>query len=131
MEAVSGVGGFQQRLDFDRHRHALENKKVKAQKAKEIWQAMKEATRRKGRRRQSTGSKDDDEDICDATGCLKSFDENVDWAQCDGGCDNWFHIIIILLMSKVATMLCELHMFGSEQTARLSANGKLWIHVLE
>lgn len=63
-------------------------------------QGKKEGTRRKGRRRQSTGSEDDDEDLCAATGCLKPSGENVDWVQCDGGCDKWFHMACVGLSAQ-------------------------------
>ncbi|XP_069693074.1 lysine-specific demethylase 5A-like isoform X2 [Periplaneta americana] len=34
---------------------------------------------------------DDDED-CAAPTCLRPTGHEVDWVQCDGGCDKWFHL---------------------------------------
>ncbi|XP_063929519.1 lysine-specific demethylase 5 isoform X1 [Zophobas morio] len=104
-------------------KNELENKKVKPQKAKEISQGKKEGTRRKGRRRQSTGSEDDDEDICAATGCLKPSGENVDWVQCDGGCDKWFHMACVGLSAQdicededYICMTCSQNTYGTLNT---------------
>ncbi|KDR13965.1 hypothetical protein L798_11923, partial [Zootermopsis nevadensis] len=36
-------------------------------------------------------STDDDED-CAAPTCLRPTGHEVDWVQCDGGCDKWFHL---------------------------------------
>lgn len=58
------------------------------------------ATRRKGRRRQSIGSEDEDEESCATSGCLKPSGENVDWVQCDGGCDKWFHMACVGLSAQ-------------------------------
>ncbi|XP_053618891.1 lysine-specific demethylase 5 isoform X2 [Plodia interpunctella] len=39
----------------------------------------------------SQSSADDDED-CAAADCLRPTGKEVDWVQCDGGCDQWFHM---------------------------------------
>ncbi|XP_069362582.1 lysine-specific demethylase 5 isoform X2 [Maniola hyperantus] len=39
----------------------------------------------------SHSSADDDED-CAAASCLRPTGKEVDWVQCDGGCDQWFHM---------------------------------------
>ncbi|XP_060807535.1 lysine-specific demethylase 5 [Amyelois transitella] len=39
----------------------------------------------------SSQSSDDDED-CAAADCLRPTGKEVDWVQCDGGCDQWFHM---------------------------------------
>ncbi|XP_030021765.1 lysine-specific demethylase 5B isoform X2 [Manduca sexta] len=46
-----------------------------------------------GRRSSSSSmsSADDDED-CAAANCLRPTGKEVDWVQCDGGCDQWFHM---------------------------------------
>uniref|UniRef100_A0A6P7H8M3 Lysine-specific demethylase lid-like n=1 Tax=Diabrotica virgifera virgifera TaxID=50390 RepID=A0A6P7H8M3_DIAVI len=39
---------------------------------------------------------DDEEDICAANGCQKPAEEKkIDWVQCDGGCDKWFHMVCV------------------------------------
>ncbi|XP_022707998.1 lysine-specific demethylase 5B-like isoform X1 [Varroa jacobsoni] len=35
---------------------------------------------------------DDDEDKCSADQCERPEGEAVNWVQCDGGCDKWFHM---------------------------------------
>lgn len=80
-------------------------KKPKSQKTKDSAQKKREGgTRRKGRRRrrrrQSSGSEDEDEDSCAADGCLQPSGENVDWVQCDGGCDKWFHMACVGLSAE-------------------------------
>ncbi|XP_059047112.1 lysine-specific demethylase 5 [Achroia grisella] len=39
----------------------------------------------------SPSSAEDDED-CAAADCLRPTGKEVDWVQCDGGCDQWFHM---------------------------------------
>ncbi|CAG4990017.1 unnamed protein product [Parnassius apollo] len=39
----------------------------------------------------STSSSSSDED-CAADTCLRPTGKEVDWVQCDGGCDQWFHM---------------------------------------
>ncbi|RVE52903.1 hypothetical protein evm_002380 [Chilo suppressalis] len=49
------------------------------------------ATRRRHSTSSSQSSADDDED-CAAADCLRPTGKEVDWVQCDGGCDQWFHM---------------------------------------
>ncbi|CAH0562135.1 unnamed protein product [Brassicogethes aeneus] len=57
--------------------------------------------KRRGRRRQSTGSdEEDDVESCAALGCLKPLGQNVDWVQCDGGCEQWFHMDCVGLSAE-------------------------------
>ncbi|XP_049793761.1 lysine-specific demethylase lid [Schistocerca nitens] len=37
---------------------------------------------------------DEDED-CAAVNCLKPVGQSVDWVQCDGGCEKWFHLYCV------------------------------------
>ena len=37
---------------------------------------------------------DDDED-CAASRCMKPSGRAVNWVQCDGGCEMWFHLICV------------------------------------
>ncbi|XP_049881444.1 lysine-specific demethylase lid-like isoform X2 [Pectinophora gossypiella] len=39
----------------------------------------------------SASSAEEDED-CAAADCLRPTGKEVDWVQCDGGCDQWFHM---------------------------------------
>ncbi|KAL4712469.1 hypothetical protein ACJJTC_007485 [Scirpophaga incertulas] len=40
----------------------------------------------------SSGSSADDDEDCAAADCLRPTGKEVDWVQCDGGCDQWFHM---------------------------------------
>ncbi|CAG9759909.1 unnamed protein product [Ceutorhynchus assimilis] len=53
--------------------------------------------KRRGRRRQSTASNssDSEEEDCAANGCQRPSGQNVDWVQCDGGCEQWFHMACV------------------------------------
>lgn len=59
----------------------------------------KKRGKQKVRKAQSTASDSDDDDYddesCAANGCQKPTGQNVDWVQCDGGCEQWFHMICV------------------------------------
>ncbi|KAJ8707550.1 hypothetical protein PYW08_010802 [Mythimna loreyi] len=40
----------------------------------------------------SSASSAEDEEDCAANNCLRPTGKEVDWVQCDGGCDQWFHM---------------------------------------
>lgn len=80
-------------------------KKIRGRKVKD----NKELTNKKrGKRRirhcQSTSapsdSDDDDDEACAANGCQKPTGQNVDWVQCDGGCEQWFHMACVGLSAE-------------------------------
>lgn len=80
-------------------------KKIRGRKVKD----NKEVTNKKrGKRRirhcQSTSapsdSDDDDDEACAANGCQKPTGQNVDWVQCDGGCEQWFHMACVGLSAE-------------------------------
>ncbi|XP_060536909.1 lysine-specific demethylase 5 [Cylas formicarius] len=58
---------------------------------------QKKQRKRRGRRCQSTASNssDSEDEDCAANGCLKPTGQNVDWVQCDGGCEQWFHMACV------------------------------------
>lgn len=45
-------------------------------------------------------SEDEDTEDCAASTCLQPSGENVDWVQCDGGCELWFHMACVGLSAK-------------------------------
>ncbi|KAJ8923502.1 hypothetical protein NQ315_010080 [Exocentrus adspersus] len=88
-------------IDFD----VEGEKKIRGRKVKD----NKEGTQKKrGKRRirhcQSTSapsdSDDDDDEACAANGCQKPTGQNVDWVQCDGGCEQWFHMACVGLSAE-------------------------------
>ncbi|ENN74310.1 lysine-specific demethylase lid isoform X3 [Dendroctonus ponderosae] len=57
----------------------------------------KQRGKRRGRRCQSTASNssDSEDEDCAANGCQRPTGQNVDWVQCDGGCEQWFHMACV------------------------------------
>ncbi|XP_067119394.1 lysine-specific demethylase 5A isoform X3 [Centruroides vittatus] len=45
-------------------------------------------------RRENNGD-DAGDDFCSATRCLRPTGEAVNWVQCDGGCEEWFHLLCV------------------------------------
>lgn len=43
----------------------------------------------------SSDDEDDDEEECSAENCLNPTGREVDWVQCDGGCNKWFHMYCV------------------------------------
>lgn len=46
-------------------------------------------------RKAKRGTSDDDNDECSARPCLHPLEREVDWVQCDGGCELWFHLFCV------------------------------------
>nr|CAI5832447.1 unnamed protein product [Callosobruchus analis] len=64
---------------------------------------IKKRGKRRVRRAQSTASDsddDDDDETCAANGCQRPTGQNVDWVQCDGGCEQWFHMACVGLSAE-------------------------------
>lgn len=53
------------------------------------------------RRASSSSSSSDDDEDCAADACLRPTGKEVDWVQCDGGCDQWFHMLCVGLDKRV------------------------------
>lgn len=43
----------------------------------------------------SSSDDEDDEEECSAENCLNPTGREVDWVQCDGGCNKWFHMFCV------------------------------------
>ncbi|XP_066591934.1 lysine-specific demethylase 5A isoform X2 [Prorops nasuta] len=48
--------------------------------------------KRGGNRKKTKQDTSDEEDDCAALNCLRPSGREVDWVQCDGGCEGWFHM---------------------------------------
>ncbi|XP_058808329.1 lysine-specific demethylase 5 isoform X2 [Phymastichus coffea] len=48
--------------------------------------------RRTANRKKTKQDTSDEEEDCAATKCLRPNGREVDWVQCDGGCNGWFHM---------------------------------------
>lgn len=58
--------------------------------------------RRRGKSYQDEDDDEDDDDSdekCAASSCLKPSGK-VDWVQCDGGCEQWFHMACVGLSAQ-------------------------------
>ncbi|XP_030070137.1 lysine-specific demethylase 5A isoform X2 [Microcaecilia unicolor] len=45
---------------------------------------------------------DDENAVCAAQNCQRPCKDKVDWVQCDGGCDEWFHQICVGVSAEMA-----------------------------
>ncbi|XP_055922629.1 lysine-specific demethylase 5 [Eupeodes corollae] len=55
----------------------------------------KRATNKKLSQRAQQAQQEDDEEECRAENCHKPTGREVDWVQCDGGCNEWFHMYCV------------------------------------
>uniref|UniRef100_A0A1I8PMS0 [histone H3]-trimethyl-L-lysine(4) demethylase n=1 Tax=Stomoxys calcitrans TaxID=35570 RepID=A0A1I8PMS0_STOCA len=53
------------------------------------------ASQKKNSQRAQMTQQDDDEEECRAENCHKPTGREVDWVQCDGGCNEWFHMYCV------------------------------------
>ncbi|XP_031721442.1 lysine-specific demethylase 5A isoform X2 [Anarrhichthys ocellatus] len=56
------------------------------------------------RARQSLATEDsnDENAVCAAKNCQRPCKDKVDWVQCDGGCDEWFHQVCVGVSCEMA-----------------------------
>ncbi|XP_025835612.1 lysine-specific demethylase lid isoform X1 [Agrilus planipennis] len=62
--------------------------------------SRKRVTGRKSGNKNSEEESDDEEEKCAATSCLLPTGQEVDWVQCDGGCEQWFHMACVGLSAQ-------------------------------
>ncbi|XP_055847454.1 lysine-specific demethylase lid [Episyrphus balteatus] len=55
----------------------------------------KRAVNKKLSQRAQQAQQEDDEEECRAENCHKPTGREVDWVQCDGGCNEWFHMYCV------------------------------------
>lgn len=53
-----------------------------------------------GRRKRKDVEKDESDEKCAATSCQLPSGDEVDWVQCDGGCEKWFHMACVGLSAQ-------------------------------
>ncbi|CAG9816933.1 unnamed protein product [Phaedon cochleariae] len=80
-------------------------KKIRGRKiktTKEITGKKRSYKKRVGRCQSTASDSDDndDDESCAANGCQKPTGQNVDWVQCDGGCEQWFHMACVGLSAE-------------------------------
>ncbi|XP_078076448.1 lysine-specific demethylase 5A isoform X2 [Mustelus asterias] len=85
-----------------------EKEKKKKERSKESAEKMLEKKKEKKvilPAREDWSAAEDSEDenaVCAALNCQRPCGEEVDWVQCDGGCDEWFHQVCVGVSSEMA-----------------------------
>ncbi|XP_078273179.1 lysine-specific demethylase 5A isoform X2 [Rhinoraja longicauda] len=84
-----------------------DREKKRKEKSKEIAEKMLEKKEKKlmlpAREDWSAAEDSEDENaVCAALNCQRPCGEEVDWVQCDGGCDDWFHQVCVGVSSEMA-----------------------------
>ncbi|GFS49370.1 hypothetical protein NPIL_411092 [Nephila pilipes] len=69
-------------------------KEMKDGSVKTVKMRAKLFDHKKPRRKEQRRDKET-EDVCSAAGCLRPIGEAVNWVQCDGGCEQWFHLLCV------------------------------------
>lgn len=59
----------------------------------------KDGRKGRGRHSQNGSEEDDTDEKCAANSCLRPSGK-LDWVQCDGGCEQWFHMACVGLSAQ-------------------------------
>uniref|UniRef100_A0A667YTD4 [histone H3]-trimethyl-L-lysine(4) demethylase n=1 Tax=Myripristis murdjan TaxID=586833 RepID=A0A667YTD4_9TELE len=65
----------------------------------------------------------DENAVCAAKNCQRPCKDKVDWVQCDGGCDEWFHQVCVGVSCEMAENEDYICMDCSRKAAGSSAGG--------
>nr|XP_042906302.1 lysine-specific demethylase 5A-like isoform X2 [Parasteatoda tepidariorum] len=82
-------------------REMKDGSSAKISKVRKSIDKQKKLKRPKGRmeRKMPSGKGDprenEPDDLCSAGSCLRPIGEAVNWVQCDGGCEQWFHLLCV------------------------------------
>uniref|UniRef100_F6PM98 Lysine-specific demethylase 5A n=1 Tax=Callithrix jacchus TaxID=9483 RepID=F6PM98_CALJA len=89
-----------------------ERKKKKEKAAAAKVELVKESTEKKREKKvldipskyDWSGAEDSDDEnaVCAAQNCQRPCKDKVDWVQCDGGCDEWFHQVCVGVSPEMA-----------------------------
>ncbi|XP_066580390.1 lysine-specific demethylase 5A isoform X1 [Amia ocellicauda] len=89
-----------------------EKEKKRKEKAAAKAEAAKESLEKKREKKvldipskyDWSGAEDSDDEnaICAAKNCQRPCKDKVDWVQCDGGCDEWFHQVCVGVSAEMA-----------------------------
>uniref|UniRef100_A0A4W3GP16 [histone H3]-trimethyl-L-lysine(4) demethylase n=2 Tax=Callorhinchus milii TaxID=7868 RepID=A0A4W3GP16_CALMI len=85
-----------------------EKKKKEKEKSKDIAEKIVEKKKEKKvilpSKEDWSGAEDSEDEnaVCAAINCQRPCGEEVDWVQCDGGCDEWFHQVCVGVSSEMA-----------------------------
>uniref|UniRef100_A0A671V6J0 [histone H3]-trimethyl-L-lysine(4) demethylase n=1 Tax=Sparus aurata TaxID=8175 RepID=A0A671V6J0_SPAAU len=73
----------------------------------------------------------DENAVCAAKNCQRPCKDKVDWVQCDGGCDEWFHQVCVGVSCEMAENEDYICMDCSRKAAGVSPGGGVAITVEE
>ncbi|XP_063114624.1 lysine-specific demethylase 5A isoform X5 [Cavia porcellus] len=89
-----------------------ERKKKKEKAAAAKVEPVKESTEKKREKKvldipskydwSGAEESDDENAVCAAQNCQRPCKDKVDWVQCDGGCDEWFHQVCVGVSPEMA-----------------------------
>ncbi|KAG8509040.1 Lysine-specific demethylase 5A [Galemys pyrenaicus] len=89
-----------------------ERKKKKEKAAAAKVELVKESTEKKREKKvldipskydwSGAEESDDENAVCAAQNCQRPCKDKVDWVQCDGGCDEWFHQVCVGVSPEMA-----------------------------
>ncbi|XP_022238310.1 lysine-specific demethylase 5A-like isoform X1 [Limulus polyphemus] len=77
-----------------------QNRKPLRKEGPQVRLAMGKGVKTENKAKDQDSPSEEDEDLCSATKCLKPTGEAVNWVQCDGGCEEWFHLYCMGLELK-------------------------------
>uniref|UniRef100_A0A8C7FQA6 [histone H3]-trimethyl-L-lysine(4) demethylase n=1 Tax=Oncorhynchus kisutch TaxID=8019 RepID=A0A8C7FQA6_ONCKI len=77
----------------------LQNKRQKMNKDKNL---ERKAASTSSSHSDFSQSDDSEEEMCPAEGCQQPEGDEVDWVQCDGSCNQWFHQVCVGVTAELA-----------------------------
>uniref|UniRef100_A0A8C8D8X1 [histone H3]-trimethyl-L-lysine(4) demethylase n=1 Tax=Oncorhynchus tshawytscha TaxID=74940 RepID=A0A8C8D8X1_ONCTS len=77
----------------------LQNKRQKINKDKNL---ERKAASTSSSHSDFSQSDDSEEEMCPAEGCQQPEGDEVDWVQCDGSCNQWFHQVCVGVTAELA-----------------------------
>ncbi|XP_075051804.1 lysine-specific demethylase 5B, partial [Mixophyes fleayi] len=77
-------------------------KRVKTLHSKDLCSKEKNPETRDGDSQCFTSESEDEYAVCPAERCMEPEGDEVDWVQCDGSCNRWFHQVCVGLSAETA-----------------------------
>uniref|UniRef100_A0A8L0DUI1 [histone H3]-trimethyl-L-lysine(4) demethylase n=1 Tax=Oncorhynchus mykiss TaxID=8022 RepID=A0A8L0DUI1_ONCMY len=109
-ELKEGVNGAEKKAKRRLEREAVEPER--RDKAKKLQNKRQKMNKDKNLERKAAStssshsdfsqSDDSEEEMCPAEGCQQPEGDEVDWVQCDGSCNQWFHQVCVGVTAELA-----------------------------
>ncbi|XP_068125459.1 lysine-specific demethylase 5B [Hyperolius riggenbachi] len=81
---------------------APRKKRVKTLRSKEVCSREQRPDRDSDSQCSFTSESEDENAICPADHCMEPEGDEVDWVQCDGSCNRWFHQVCVGVSAETA-----------------------------